>query len=63
MEGHKDSGGGRLERSWNPHGQKTRLTQTGRAGVYLGTLGTRGNPVIFQKKAMTCVTLDMTEER
>lgn len=35
--------------------------QVGR-GIYLGVIGTRGTLETFQKKAMTCSILDMTEE-
>lgn len=63
LEGHKGGGRGRLERSWNPHGQQTRLIEAGRAGVCLGSVDTRGNLKILQKKSMTCSILDMIEER
>lgn len=36
--------------------------QVGRR-IYLGIIGTRGTLETFQKKAMTCSILDMTEER
>lgn len=35
--------------------------QVGR-GIYLGVIGTRGTLETFQKEAMTCSVLDMTEE-
>lgn len=63
LEGHKEDGRGGLEKSWNPHDQQTRLIQAGRAGVCLGSVGTRGNVEILPKRAVTCSTLDMIEER
>lgn len=52
--------------SWGPHEYQSRLVDAGvggGGGGCLGAVGTRGNLETFQKEAMTCSTLDMTEER